>query len=144
MSDRLRQPVSDDVYEDLLISIVHQIVGTLDKTERACLTGDKVMFAVGRQFGLSEGKLAGLTLEQVCVLAPDVARTSAPARAWAEWYWAKMRPELQPMADVDCVFALSRTRHGFQHSAVGLRFQRMLKTARCRLIVSYGMWINRI
>lgn len=143
VSDRLPQPVSDDVYEDLLTSIDHQIAGTLDKTERVCLIRDKVMFAVGRQLRLSEGKLASLTLEQVRVLAPDmvevdffdVARTPAQARAWVEWYWVKMRPLLKPRVNVDCVFTSARTQRGFQHSAVGLRFQRAVDAGMIRSII---------
>jgi len=41
--DRMPHPVSDDAYEDLLTSIDHQVAGTQDKIERACLIRDKVM-----------------------------------------------------------------------------------------------------
>ena len=150
--DWLPQPVSDEVYEDLLTSIDHQIAVTSDKMERACLIRDKVMFAVGRKLGLSEEKLAGLTLEQVRTLVPDaaeldfsdVARTPAQARAWVEWYWVKMRPELKPRDVVDCVFTSHRTRQGLRHSAVGVRFQRAVNAGMMwRAIPSYRCWSGR-
>lgn len=150
--ERLPQPVSNEVYENLLTSIDHQVAGTLDKTKRACLIRDKVMFATGRQLGLSEGALADLTLDRVRTLAPEgveldfseVARTPAQARAWVEWYWEKMRPQLSPENGDDCVFTSSRTRRGFRHSAVGARFQKVVNAAMLqRTIQSYGCWSNR-
>lgn len=150
--ERLPQPVSDDVYEDLLTSIDHQIGRTLDKTERACLIRDKVMFAVGRQLRLSEGKLASLTLEQLRALAPDevglnfsdVARTPAQARAWVEWYWMKMRPQLLPGSDVDCIFTSVETRRGFSHSAVSMQFRRAVEVGMMRVVIpNYGRWVRR-
>lgn len=147
--ERLPQPVSDEVYEDLLTSIDHQIAGALDKTERACLIRDKVMFAVGRQLGLSEGELAELTLDRLRALVPDevgldfsdVARTPEQARAWVEWYWNKLRSQLRPNTDIDCVFTSPRTRHGFKHSAVGVRFQRVVDAAILqRSIANYRSW----
>ncbi len=137
VAERRLQAVSDVVYQDLLTSIDHQVAGTLDKTERACLIRDKVMFAVGRQLRLSEGTLANLTLDQVRAKVPevadlgfsDVARTPEQARAWVEWYWEKMRPQLQPMSDIDCIFTSAKTKRGFRHSAVGARFQRLVNAA---------------
>lgn len=150
--DRLPQPVSDDVYEDLLTSIDHQIASTQDKMERACLIRDKVMFAVGRQLGLSEGALAGLTLDQVRKLAPeraeldfsDVARSPAQARAWVEWYWNNMRPHLHPQSDSCHVFTSSRTRRGYRHSAISLRFKRAVGAAMLwAAIPSFGCFIMK-
>lgn len=152
VADRRLHPVSDDVYEDLLTSIDHQIAGTLDKLERACLIRDKVMFAAGRQLKLSEGALADLTIERVRELTPDiealsfadVARTPAQARAWVEWYWDKMRSHLRPESVVDRIFTSARTRRGFRHSAVGLRFQRAVSDAMMsRSIHGYECWIAR-
>lgn len=150
--DRLPTPVSDEVYEELLTSIDHQIAVTQDKIERACLIRDKVMFAVGRQLGLSEGKLANLTLEQVRALVSDeveldfsdVARSPAQARAWVEWYWVKMRPQLKPKPEVDCVFTSAKTRRGFKHSAVGKRFQQVVNVGMMsRCVASYVCWANK-
>lgn len=147
--ERLPQPVPDEVYEDLLTSIDHRVAGTVDKTERACLIRDKVMFAAGRQLGLSEGALANLTLDQVRSLVPekedlnftDVARTPAQVRAWIEWYWEKMRPQLRPRLDIDCVFTSAKTRCGFRHSAVGKKFQQIVNIAIPRLkILGYKHW----
>jgi hypothetical protein len=149
--DRSPLPVSDKVYEELLVSIDHQVAGTLGKMERACLIRDKVMFAAGRQLGLSEGALANLTLDQVRTLVPDevdldfsdVARTPAQVRAWVEWYWNKVRPQLQPEPDVDFVFTSAITHRGFRHSAVGREFQRIVNTAMMmRSIPSYGCWTS--
>lgn len=151
LQDRKVFPVSDDVYEDLLTSIDHQIAGTLDKTERACLIQDKVMFAVGRQLGLSEGELAELTLEQVRELVPDeveldftdIARTPGQARAWVEWYWKNIRPQLKPKPKHtnDYLFTSAKTRCRFRRSAVGKRFQRLVGTAMMqRYIHSYEYW----
>lgn len=148
---RLPQPVSDEVYEDLLTSIDHHIAGTLNKMERACLIRDKVMFAVGRQLRLSEGKLADLTLDHVRTLVPnvddlsfaDVAHTPAQARAWVEWYWVQIRRQLMPGQEVDYVFTSARTRRGFRHSAVGVRFQMAVDAGMMgRVIPSYGCWIG--
>lgn len=147
--ERLPQPVSDEVYEDLLTSIDHQVAGTLDKTERACLIRDKVMFAIGRQLQLSESALADLTLERVREIVPEVeelsfvdaARSPGQVRAWVEWYWEKMRSQLQPRSEVACVFTSSRTRRGFGHSAVGVRFRQMVEAAMLqRSIPSYSCW----
>lgn len=149
--ERLPQPVSEEVYEDLLTSIDHQVAGTLNKTKRACLIRDKVMFAVGRQLKLNEGALAELTLDRVRALVPeevelsflDVARTPAQARAWVEWYWEKMRTQLQPMPDVNCVFTSAITRRGFRHSSVGGRFQKAVNAAVVRRVIhSYGCWYS--
>lgn len=149
MPEHLPKPVSDDVYEDLLTSIDHQVAGTLDKTERACLIRDKVMFAAGRQLRLSEGALAELTLGQVRALVPeaveldfsDVPRSPAQARAWVEWYWDEMRPQLQPEAEVDRIFTSAITRRAVRHSTVGARFQSAVECAMLqRVIPSYGCW----
>lgn len=138
VADRRRCPVSDEVYEELLTSIDHQIAGTLDEMERACLIRDKVMFAAGRQLKLSEGALADLTIERVREIVPeaeelsfvDVARTPEQARAWVEWYWNKIRPRLRPRLDVDQIFTSARTRHEFKHSAIGTRFTKVADKAR--------------
>lgn len=149
VADRRPQRVSDEAYEDLLTSIDHQIAGTLDKMERACLIRDKVMFAVGRMLGLSEGALADLTLEQVRAQVPgkveanfsEVARTPAQARAWVEWYWKKMRPQLNPRQGVDFIFTSARAQQGIKHSTVGGRFKRAIEYAMlCREISNYGCW----
>lgn len=149
VADRKVQPVSDEVYEDLLTSIDHQVAGTLDKTERACLIRDKVMFAVGRQLQLSESALADLTLERVREIVPhadelsfvEVAKSSGQARAWVEWYWEKVRPQLQPRPKVARVFTSSRTRCGLRHSTVGVRFRQMVEAAILqRSIPSYSSW----
>jgi hypothetical protein len=149
LQDRKVRPVSDDVYEELLTSIDHQIAGTLDKMARACLIRDKVMFAAGRQLGLSEGELAGLTLARVRELVPDeveldftdIARTPGQARAWVEWYWDKMRPELSPKAEIDYLFTSAKTRRGLKHSAVGNRFQMIVHTAMMpRSVQNYECW----
>lgn len=150
VADRRPQPVSEEVYEDLMTSIDHQIAGTLNKMERACLIRDKVMFAVGRRLRLSEGGLADLTIERVKEIVPeveklsfvDVARTPAQARAWVEWYWSKVRPQLQPVPSLDCVFTSPKTRRGLRHSAINNRFQRVVAAAMLRRSVnSYRCWV---
>ncbi|HET7832643.1 MAG TPA: TniQ family protein [Gallionella sp.] len=147
--DRLPQPISDEVYEDLLTSIDHQIAGTLDKIKRAALIRDKVMFAAGRLFGLSEAELAGLTLEQVRALVlerespnfSDVAKTQAQARAWIEWYWKNIRPFLQPRNCTRNIFTSYRTRKGLGHSSIGAMFQQTVNRAFLqRSIRSYSCW----
>lgn len=152
VADRKVQPVSDEVYEELLTSIDHKVAGTLDKTKRTCLIRDKVMFAAGRQLRLSESGLADLTLEQVRQIVTDVeelsfvevAKSPGQARAWVEWYWEKMRPHLKPRSGVAHVFTSPRTRRGFRHSAVGARFQKVVNAAMLqRTIQSYGCWSNR-
>lgn len=151
LQDRKVRPVSDDVYEELLTSIDHQVAGTLDKTERACLIRDKVMFAAGRQLGLSESDLGGLTLERVRELVPDeveldftdIARTPGQARAWVEWYWENIRPQLRPKPkhSNDYLFTSAKTRRRFSRSTVGMRFQRLVGTAMMhRSIHSYEYW----
>lgn len=75
------------------------------------------MFAVGRQLRLRPEGLARLTLEHVRELVPekaeldftDVARTPSQARAWAEWYWEKMRPQLSPAFSVNQIFTSNQT-----------------------------------
>lgn len=147
VADRKVRPVSDEVYEDLLTSIDHQVAGTLDKTERACLIRDKVMFAVGRQLQLSESALADLTLERVREIVPnadelsfvEVAKSPGQARAWVEWFWEKMRPQLQPREGMAYVFTSPRTRRGFKRSTVGARLQRAVDVAVLRRsIPRYG------
>jgi hypothetical protein len=107
------------------------------------------MFAAGRVLGLSQQRLADLTLEQVRELAPDevevsfadVAKTPAQVRAWVEWYWNRMRPQLRPRQDVDRVFTSRNRRRGFGHSAVGLRFEKAVDVAMLRRSVSsYAAW----
>ena len=151
LQEREVHPVSDDVYEELMTSIDHQIAGTLDKTERACLIRDKVMFAVGRQLCLREGALADLTIEQVRALVSDevnldfsdVARTPAQARAWVEWYWESVRPELRPRFNVVNVFTSPTTKREFSHSAVSMRFHSLVNSAMLeRKIQSYACWGN--
>jgi hypothetical protein len=149
--DRQPQSISDDIYEDLMTNIDHQIAGTFNKTKRACLIRDKVMFAAGRILGLSEGALAKLTLEQlravvadkVDVNFSDVARTPAQVRAWVEWYWNFMRPALKPNAEVNCVFTSARTHRGFGHSSVGLNFQKAVNTGMMiGTIKGYSSWLK--
>lgn len=147
--ERLPQPVSDEVYEDLLTSLDHQIAGTLDQMERACLIRDKVMFAVGRQLGLSEAALASLTLDQLHILVPDeveldfsdVARTSEQARAWVGWYWDKVRPKLQPKLGINHAFTSTKTRRELGRSTVGVRFHKAVDIARLQgAIPGYKCW----
>lgn len=147
------QPVSESLYEDLLVSIDHQIAGTLNQTVRACLIRDKIMFATGRQLMLSEGELANLTLSQLRNLVPNedvldfttVARTPAQARAWVEWYCNVMRSQLKPKPCVDSIFTSERTGHGFSHSSVSLRFQRCVDIAMLtRAIPRYECWAVKI
>ncbi len=149
LPDRKVSPVSDDVYEDLLTCIDHQIAGTLDETKRACLIRDKIMFACGRLLGMSEGALAKLTIDQIRSIVPekvqlnfaDVARTPGQVRVWVEWYFDTMRPLLRPKPDVDCVFTSAGTRRGFSHSAVGERFKRTVDVAMMRgPIYCYKNW----
>ncbi|MEW5904836.1 MAG: hypothetical protein AB1722_10900 [Pseudomonadota bacterium] len=143
------RPVSDDVYEDLLTSIDHQIAGTLDETERACLIRDKIMFAAGRLLSLSEGALSKLTLSQVSALAPEsaeldfsaAARHPAQVRAWLEWYWEHMRPNLQPEPQVTEIFTSIVTKRGIKHSAIGNRFQQAVQWAMMRSVIgTYAAW----
>jgi len=150
VADHLPRPISDDVYEELLTSIDHQIAGTLDEIERSCLIRDKIMFVAGRQIGLSEVALANLTLERLRSLVSEeerlafseVARTSRQSRAWIEWYWKKVRPKLRPRADVDVVFTSSLTRQGLRHSAVSARFCKAVEFAMLKgSIRSYGQWV---
>lgn len=151
LQDRKVRPVSDDVYEDLITSIDHQVAGTLDKTERACLIRDKVMFAVGRVLGLNEGELAELTLEQLRATVPeevkaefsDIARSPVQARAWVEWYWDSMRIRLHPNADTHIVFTSALTGREFRHSSVSARFIRAIDIAMLRgKVQSYANWIR--
>ena len=152
LQDRKVLPVSDEVYEELLTSIDHQIAGTLDEIGRACMIRDKVMFAAGRVLGLSEGALANLTLERLRSLVFDeerlafseVARTSKQSRAWIEWYWKKVRPTLRPRAEVDVVFTSSITRQGLKHSAVSALFCKAVEFAMLKgRIRNYGQWVIR-
>ena len=145
------QPVTDDVYEELLTSIDHQVAGTLDRIERACLIRDKVMFATGRQLRLSERALAELTLDRVRVLVPEkvaldffsVAKSPVQARAWVEWYWDRMRPQLQPEPSADHVFTSARTKCRFRRSAIGVKFHRLVEAAMLRRSIrNYGCWAN--
>ncbi|MDO8990054.1 MAG: hypothetical protein Q7U91_10525 [Sideroxyarcus sp.] len=150
LPDRKVSPVSDDVYEDLLTFIDHQVAGTLDKTRRACLIRDKIMFACGRMLGLSEGGLAKLTIDQIRSIVPekaqlsfvDVARTPGQVRGWVEWYFDTMRPLLYPNPDVDYVFTSVGTRSGFSHSAVCARFSKAVDAAMLRrAIPNYRCWV---
>lgn len=149
VADRKVRPVSDKVYEDLLTSIDHQVAGTLDKTKRACLIRDKVMFAVGRQLRLSEGELADLTLERIRQIIPDVeelsfvevAKSPGQARAWVEWFLNRMRPQLRPAEDSSRLFTSPVTRHGLRHSSIGARFHRAVSAAMLKSsIPSYRHW----
>lgn len=135
--DRKRHRISDDVYEELLVCIDHQVAGTQDEKERACLIRDKIMFAVGRVLGLSEQSLASLTIGRLRELSPDVdelsfvnvAKTPAQARAWVEWYWLRVRPELHPAKGVNHIFTSNKTHSGIKHSTVSARFQMSVKRA---------------
>lgn len=143
VADQRLHPVSDDVYEDLLTSIDHQIAGALDKMERACLIRDKIMFATARILGLNEAAIANLTLVQLQALAPniapldfsDVARSADQVRAWVEWYWNSMRPQLNPRPDSCHVFTSIRTRRGYRHSAIGARFNKVVDVAMLRATI---------
>lgn len=96
-----------------------------------------IMFAVGRQLQLSESSLAGLTLAQLYIIAPkvakldfsDVARTPAQARAWVEWYWKEMRPSLSPQPGIPHIFASRWTQRKLSPSATGARFNKVVSTA---------------
>lgn len=149
IADRFSKPISDELYEDLLTSIDHKIAATVNRVERASLIRDKIMFAVGRQLHLSEEALAQLTLEQIRVMVPenvdpdfsDVAWTSIQARAWSEWYWDRMRPQLRPMPHVKSIFTSAVTGRAFRHSAIGMRFQKTVRGAMMqRFIPSYSCW----
>lgn len=145
-----RSPVTGDVYEDLLTAIDHQIAGTIDENERACLIRDKIMFAAGRNFRLSQKDLAELTLEQVRKFAPDstkpsfavVARTATQTRAWIEWYWENVRPSLKPLACTNHIFTSAITHKGCGPSSIGARFQKAVNRAMLRRAIrDYKLWV---
>lgn len=145
-----RSPLAGDVYEDLLTAIDHQIAGTFDENERACLIRDKIMFATGRNFRLSQKGLAELTLEQVREFAPDrtkpnfaiVARTAIQTRAWIEWYWETIRPSLKPLACTNHIFTSAITHKGCGPSSIGARFQMAVNRAMLRRAIrDYKLWV---
>lgn len=143
--------ISDETYEALLISIDHQISGTLDHKSRAALIRDKIMFATGRILRLTQSDLASLTLDQVRRLVSkketadfyNIADTPEQARAWVEWYYENTRSELEPNKDVEYVFTSAVTKRGLRRSIIGLRFRSAVNFAKLnREIDEYGAWIK--
>jgi hypothetical protein len=151
IKERVAQRVSDEIYEDLLTSLDHEISGTTNIVERICLIRDKIMFACARQFNLSQSELAALTLEQVTILSPtrslldftEAAHSRTQARAWAEWYWEQLRPRFQPLDDTSCVFTSYITHRKMSKSAIGARFIRAVDSGMLkRSIPDYTCWVK--
>jgi hypothetical protein len=149
LPSRRVQSVSPDLYEALMVSIDHEIAGSTELDVRIALLRDKVMFAVGRVFGLSTTKLSKFTLYECRALAPtsdDTGFFSAPAtveqaRSWVEWYWMKIRPELNPCASELQLFISAASGRSLKKSAISLRFSRAVSSAGLdRSISSYSAW----
>ncbi|AMK76541.1 hypothetical protein A1342_19670 [Methylomonas methanica] len=143
--------VSDEIYDELLISIDHEIARTLDSKDRAVLIRDKIMFAVGRVLKLSQNELACLTLDKVRQRVTNTevadfynnAKTPAQAKAWVEWYWENIRHQLEPSESVGHVFTSIQSKKGLRRSAVGYRFRRAVDAAMLtREIAEYGAWVK--
>lgn len=140
-----RFPVTDDIYEDLLTAIDHQIAGTLNERKRVSLIRDKIMFAAGRVLGLSEEGLCQLTLGQLRRLVTEieqpiffeVAQSRSQVRAWVEWYWNVIRkPSSAPN-----IFISLNTGRVLTHHAVSSRFRQTIVAANMdRAIPSYSSW----
>jgi hypothetical protein len=146
---RRSQSISADLYETLMASLDHEIAGSTDRDVRSVLLRDKVMFAVGRVFGLSTTRLAKFTLHDCRVLVPASKNAdffSAPvtleqARAWVEWYWERVRPKLNPCASEQRLFISAVSGLALKKSAISLRFSRAVSCAGLdRRICSYAEW----
>jgi site-specific recombinase XerC len=140
-----RSPVADDVYEDLLTALDHQIAGTLNERKRASLIRDKIMFAAGRVLELSEKELCELTLDQLYhsvtsierAQFSEVAHTRAQVRAWIEWYWNVIRQS----SSVPNIFLSLNTGRVLTHRAISYRFRQAILAANMnRSIPSYASW----
>jgi hypothetical protein len=149
LPSRRVQSVSHELYEALMVALDHEIAGSTESDIRVALLRDKVMFAAGRVFGLSTTRLSKFTLHECRALAPtseDMGFFSAPAtveqaRSWVEWYWAKIRPELNPCASELRLFISAVSGCALKKSSISLRFSRAVSSAGLdRSIGSYAVW----
>lgn len=143
--------VNDEVYEDLLISLDHEIAATRDINTKACLIRDKIMFACCRIFHLSALQLSLLTIDDVQNICHETAKldfyhnakNKGAVRAWLDWYVLNLRPKLQPRNDCEYIFTSTHTRRGLKKSTISLRFIRAVNAAELkRYVKSYYAWTH--
>lgn len=147
--NKSKKRVSDDLYEDLLVSLDHEIASTLDKSIRRCLIRDKIMFACGRQLSLSLHDLSCLTINSFNKLVPEsgvldftsVANTPERIKAWINWYCQYYRYKLQPASGCRYIFTSEQTGTNLKRSIIGIRFNRAVSSAGLeRHIKNYSYW----
>ncbi len=141
--------VSNDSYEELMISLDHEIAGTQSKNERSLLLRDKVMFATARVFSLDLGDLAALKIGDFDLTAindlppqfnyPPI--TSDESKAWISWYVTTIRPSVRVNVDEQALFVSPRTGRALGPTSVSGRFCRAVGAAGLeRTIKSYTWW----
>lgn len=146
---RRAQLVSHEIYRKIICSLNVEIANVTILRVRAELIRDKVMFITGRVYGLSTTELSRFTLQKCRELTPDFEKTTmrlAPttivqARAWIEWYFEHVRPQLNPCAAERALFVSTLTGRALKKSAISLRFCRAILQADIgKSIVNYEMW----
>lgn len=144
--------ISDDLYRDLLVSLDHEIASSMNEQVRLELIRDKVMFIVGRIFGLTTTDLANFTLNQCQILAPRKEELSffqepesiEQARAWTEWFFKNILPMYHPAKDEGRIFLSIKTHRALKKSAISHRFIRAVDAANLNGdISSYALWKRR-
>lgn len=144
--------ITQDIYEDLIVSIDHEISATQNKKLRLALLRDKFMFVIGYTLKLGMKKLSVYTIDDIRRLVPqtmkasfyEVPASASQGRAWCEWYLENIRPLLRPAVAERRLFVSARTHTGMSKSLIGYRFNRAVKAALLsREIESYCFFLPR-
>lgn len=141
--------IDDSVYNELLISIDHEVASTLKIRERSILIRDKIMFSLGRVYKLSISELAKLNIEDVSlpnegdvVISFSVnATTNSEINGWIYWYINNIRNTISIPENENGLFVSMLTKKRIKKNAISSRFNRAVKHAGlCREIRSYSDW----
>ncbi len=145
-----KMPIDDSVYNELLISLDHEVSETLDLRKRSELIRDKIMFASGRVLNLNIRQLSELLLSDVdssfdveceSVCFNSNAITGCDIHAWLSWYINNIRKPIAFYCNENNVFLSEYTKKGLKKSVIGMRFNRAVRAANlCREIKSYHDW----
>jgi len=123
-----RRKLTYETLETAVVTVDHQIAGTLDPAERLKLLRTKFMLVGRYGLRLRPSALASLTLAGIYRLGLtipivsfyEVPHTREQAAAWSLWYWYHIRPLTKPAKGEKRVFTALRAGRGLSPSSCSL------------------------
>ncbi|WOI46514.1 TniQ family protein [Acidovorax sp. BLS4] len=139
--------VSDNAFEQLMVSLDHLISETSDQPGRLALLQDKLAYSLVRIMGLTAPRLADITLDEAAQLLPrrnflrhpgfrPVPTTSEELRDHLWWHIRKIRPTIVGAENTPRLFVSCYTGRPMKVTVFGTRFTRALKRTRLESLIA--------